>query len=93
MLGRELGRGRDLDLLDIPERALGERREPAQRLDLHVEHVHPHGALLGRREHVEQPAAQRELAALLDLVDALVAGVDELRGALLEVEQLAHAQP
>ncbi len=74
VLDRELGRGRDLDLLDLAQRALRERREPAQRLDLDVEHVDPHGALLGRREHVEQPAAQRELAALLDLVDALVAG-------------------
>ena len=92
MLGRELGRGRDLDLLDVPQRALGERREPAQRLDLDVEHVDPHRALLGRREHVQQAAAQRELPALLDLLDALVARRDELGGALVEVEQLAHAQ-
>ena len=75
VLDGELGRGRDLDLRDLPQRALGERREPAQRLDLDVEGVDPHGALLGRREDVEQPAAQRELAALLDLLDALVAGV------------------
>ena len=92
VLDRELGGGRDLDLLDVAERALRERREPAQRLDLDVEHVDPHGALLGRREDVEQAAAQRELAALLDLLDALVAGADERRGALVEVEQLAHAQ-
>ena len=64
-----------------PERALRERREPAQRLDLDVEHVDAHGALLGRREDVEQPAAQRELAALLDLVDALVAGARRARAA------------
>ena len=92
VLGRELGRGRDLDLRDVSERALRERREPAQRLDLHVEHVDPHRALLGRREHVQQTAAQRELPALLDLLDAFVAGRDELRRALVEVEQLAHAQ-
>ena len=92
VLGRELGRGRDLDLLDIPERALRERREPPQRLDLHVEHVDPHRALLGGGEHVQQTAAQRELPALLDLLDAFVAGRDELRGAFVEVEQLAHAQ-
>ena len=92
VLERELRRRRDLDLLDIAQRALRERREPAQRLDLDVEHVDPHGPLLGRREHVQQPAAQRELAALLDLVDALVARAHELRGALVEVEQLADAQ-
>ena len=92
VLGRELGRGRDLDLVDVPERALRERREPPQRLDLDVEHVDPHRALLGRWEHVQQAPAQRELPALLDLLDAFVAGRDELRGALVEVEQLADAQ-
>ena len=78
VLQRELRGGRDLDLLHLAERALGERREPAQRLDLDVEHVDPHSPLLGRREHVQQAAAQRELPALLDLVDALVAGAHEL---------------
>ena len=92
VLGGELGRGRDLDLVDVPERALRERREPPQRLDLDVEHVDPHRALLGRGEDVEQTAAQRELPALLDLLDAFVAGRDELRGAFVEVEQLADAQ-
>ena len=76
----ELGRRRDLDHLGVAERALGEGREPAQRLDLVAEQVDPHGAVLGGREHVEQPAADRELAAVLDLVDALVAGGDESVG-------------
>ena len=44
------------------------------------------------REHVEQAAPQRELPAFLDLVDVLVAGADELAGALLEVEQLADPE-
>ena len=92
VLGGELGGGRDLDLLRLAERALRERREPAQRLDLDVEHVHAHGAVLGRRVDVQQPAARRELAALGDLVDALVAGRDELGHALVEVQQLADAQ-
>ena len=73
VLERQLGGGRDLDLLGVAERALGEGREPAQRLDLDVEHVDPDGALLGRAGRVEQAAADRELPALLDLVDALVA--------------------
>ena len=89
VLGGELGGGRDLDLLDIPERALRERREPAQRFDLDVEHVDAHGVLLGGGEHVEQASAQRELAALLHLVDAFVAGAHQIGRALLEVEQLA----
>ncbi len=91
MLGRELRGRRDLDLLDVAERALRERREPAQRFDLDVEHVDPHRAVLGRSEHVQQPAAQRELPALLHLLDAFVAGRDELGGAFVEVEQLTHA--
>ena len=41
---------------------------------------------------VEQSAADRELAALLDLVDALVAGRHEVVGHLVEVEQIALAQ-
>ena len=92
VLGGKLGGGRDLDLGDIAERALGERREPAQRFDLDVEHVHPHRVLLGGGEHVEQASPHRELAALLDLVDALVAGADEVVSALVEVEQLADSQ-
>ena len=92
VLGRELGRGRDLDAVGLPQAALGERGEPAQRLDLDVEQVDADGALLGRRVDVEQAAADRELPALLDLVDALVAGRDELLRGLVEVEQVADAQ-
>ncbi len=92
VLERQLRRRRDLDFVGVSQRALRERREPAQRLDLHVEHVDPHRPLLGRRKHVQQAAPQRELPALLDLIDALVAGAHELRRALVEVEQLAHAQ-
>ena len=76
----ELGRRRDLDHLGVAERALREGREPPQRLDLVAEQVDADGAVLGRREQVEEPAADRELAAVLDLVDALVAGGDQVAG-------------
>ena len=76
----------------LAERALREGREPAQRLDLVVEQVDADRALLGGREDVEQAAADGELAAVLDLVDALVAGGDEVGGGLVEVEQVADAQ-
>ena len=92
VLGRQLGGGRDLDRVGVAERALGERGEPAQRLDLDVEQVDAHRAVLGRREDVEQAAADRELAAVLDLVDALVAGGDEVVRGLVEVEQVADAE-
>ena len=92
VLGGELGRRRDLDRVGLAERALGERREVAQRLDLDVEEVDADGAVLGRGEDVEDPAADRELAAVLDLVDALVAGGDEVPAQLVEVDEVALAQ-
>ena len=92
VLGRELGGRGDLDPLPLPQRALGEGREPAQRLDLDVEELDAHGALLGRRVDVEQAAASRELPAVLDLVDALVARRDELAERLVEVDQLADLE-
>ena len=93
MLGGELGAGRDLDRVRVAQRALGEGREPAQRLDLDVEQLDADGALLRGREDVDDPAAQGELAALLDLLDALVAGADEVGGQLVEVEQVADRDP
>ena len=92
VLGGELGGRRDLDPLPLPQRALGEGREPAQRLDLDVEELDADGALLGRRVDVEQPAAGRELPAVLDLVDALVARRHELAHGLVEVDQLADLE-
>ena len=70
------------ELLDLDEAAT----------DLVVEEVDADGALLRRRVDVQQPAANGELAALLDLVDALVAGGHEVPGGLVEVEQVADLQ-
>ena len=89
MLGGELGGRRQLDDLRLAQGALGEGREPAQRLDLVAEELDADGALLGRTVDVEDPAAHRELAPLLDLVDALVAGLDEQRRDVVEVDALA----
>ena len=92
VLGGELRGGGDLDRLGVAERALGEGGEPAQRLDLVVEEVDADGALLRGGVDVEEAAADGELAAVLDLVDALVARGDEVGGGLVEVEQLADLQ-
>ena len=89
VLGGELGGGRDLHALGLLERALGEGGEPGQALDLDVEQLAANRALLGGGVDVEDVAADGELAALLDLVDALVAAGDELRRDLVEVEQAA----
>ena len=84
--------GRDLDLLGVAERALGERREPAQRVDLVAEQIDAHGAVGGHREDVEQAAADRELAALLHLVHALVPRRHEVLGAARQVHARARSQ-
>src|SRR3954454_8815388 len=92
VLGSELGGRCDLDLVRVAQAALREGGEPAERLDLDVEHVDADRAVLGGRVDVEQPAADGELAAVLDLVDALVAGGDEVRADFVEVEELALSQ-
>jgi hypothetical protein len=86
VVGVELGSGCQLDHLGLAEAALGEGREPAHRLDLVAEELDPHGAVLGRRVDVEDAAADGELAALLDLLGAFVAGGDEVLGDGPEVD-------
>ena len=89
VLGAQLGRGGDLHPLGLLERALGEGGEPGEALDLDVEQLAAHRALLGGGVHVEDVAPDGELAAILDLVGALVAAGHEPRGHLVEVEQAA----
>ena len=60
------------------ERCVNVENAP-QRLDLDVEQLNANGPLGGRAEDVEQAAALRELAPLLNLVDPLVAHLDERR--------------
>jgi hypothetical protein len=79
VLGGQLGGGRDLDGVQLAQRALGEGREGAQGLDLDVEEVGADRAVLGGREDVQDAPAHGELAAVVDLVDALVAGGHEIR--------------
>ena len=92
VLGVELGGGGDLDSLGLGQRALGEGGEPAKRLDLVPEELDAHGALLGRRIDVEDAAAGGELAAVVDLLDALVAAGDETFQRLAQVELLPDGE-
>src|SRR5436190_209952 len=71
------------------QRALREGRKPADRLDLVPEQLEARGAVLRRAVDVEDVAADRELAAVLDLVDALVAGLDQQLGDVAQVDLLA----
>ncbi len=74
-------------------RALVGDLEDADLLDGVAEELDPQRVLLGRREHVEQPAAHRELAALGDHLDAGVADVDEPRDHVLRVGVVADGEP
>ena len=89
VLGRQLGGRRDLHPLGLLERALREGGEPGEPLDLDVEQLAAHRALLGGRVHVEDVAADRELAAVLHLLHPLVAARHELVGGLVEVDEAA----
>ena len=73
-----LGRRVDDGTLDRPERSLRERRERADRLDLVAEQLDPERVAAGGREDVDDPAADGELAALLDPLHPLVAGKGEV---------------
>ena len=55
--------------LDLVEGALVGDREAADLLDVVAPELHAQRVLLGRREDVDDAAADRELAALLDQVD------------------------
>ena len=61
-----LGRRVDRDLVDRMQRALRERRERADALDLVAEELDAERLAAGRREDVDDAAADGELAALLD---------------------------
>ena len=74
---------------DLAQRALRERRERADLLDLVAEELDPQRLAAGRREHIDEPAADGELAALLDPLDALVAGRRELLGERLDARLVA----
>ena len=89
MLERELRRRLELEPVGLAERALGEGRKPADRLDLVAEELHARRLLRGGGEDVEDVATDRELAAVLDLVDALVAGLDQQLGDVAEIDLLA----
>ena len=64
--------------------ALRERGERAHGLDLVTEELDAERLAARRGEHVDDAAADGEMSALLDLVDALVAGARELLGARVD---------
>ena len=75
------------------ERTLSEGREDTHLLDLVAEELDPQGLAAGRREDVDDAAADRELAPLLRPLDALVAGERQVLRHRLDARLLADRQP
>ena len=75
------------------QRALGERRERADRLDLVAEELDPKRLAARGREDVEDAAADGELAALVGPLDPLVAGERELLGEPVDARLVAEREP
>ena len=75
------------------QRALRERRERAHLLDLVAEELDAQRLAPGRREDVDEAAANRELAALLRPLDALVAGQRERLGQRVDALLVARRDP
>ncbi len=91
---QDLPAGRGVEpVRDGIERALVGDGEVPHVVDLVPEEIHAHGMRLSGREDVQDPAADRELASLLDHVHAHVGGVDELLLEVLEGVLLPHQRP
>ena len=73
-VGSSSRHGKDLDLGEVGRRALVVHGELGEAVDLVAPQVDAHRHVGGRREHVDDRAADRDLAAVLDLVLAPVAG-------------------
>src|SRR2546430_17026622 len=84
-----LGRWIDHRRLDRMQRALRERRERAHLLDLVAPELDPKRFAAGGREHVDEPAAHSELAALIRTLDPLLARQGERLGSLLQTDIFA----
>ena len=89
---QQLAARRRPDAFDRLQRALVRDREGADLVDLVAEELHPQRVLLGRREDVDDAAADGELAALLDEVDAGVRRTREPADDILELDLLTAGQ-
>ena len=79
-------------MVEVAQRALRERREGRQALEAVAEELGADRLAAGRREDVDEAPADRELAALLDGVGALVAGLGQRTGELVERPLLPQAK-
>jgi hypothetical protein len=87
-----VGRHRHVDARERLDAALVDRVEGAQGLDLVPEHLDAQRPVRGEREHVQDLAAQADLAGLLRERGPRVAGAHEPLEQPFDVELLVHAQ-
>ena len=87
LVGREELAGREHPrLVDLVGRALVGDGEAREAIDLVTPEVDAHGMVVGRRVHVDDRPAHRDLAARFDLVLAPVSERDEPRDQLVAIE-------
>ena len=79
--------------VDLPQCPLRERREGADRFHLVAEELDAERLASGRREDIDQAAAHRELPALLDALDALVARRAPVLGQRVDPRLVAGRDP
>ena len=87
--GQQLAAREHDDALERVRRPLVVDRELAEAIDLVAPQVDAHGRVGGRREDVDDRAAHRDLAAMLDLILTAVARVHEAADELVAVAALA----
>ena len=71
---------------------LGERREGTDRLDLVPEELNPNGRVRRRGEAVNDAPPRRDVAALLDLGDALVPHAEQVLSKVVAQHRFARAE-
>ena len=88
--GQQLAAREHVDLVEVVGGALVADRELGEPVDLVAPQVDADRAVGGGREHVDDRAADRDLAAVLDLFLAPVAGADEPGHEVVAVPLLAR---
>ncbi len=88
---RKFARREQLNTVDFFDRELRLGIEGADRFDVFVEQFDPVRHLTAHRKQIDDGAAYREFAVLVDLRHALITDAFEFRAVQLQVEYIADA--
>ena len=89
---RELPCGHQFDLLDAVHRALGFRVKSPQGFDLIIEQIDAIGRVAAHREHIQQRAADRELAMLENRLNGAVSIQCKAFGEAVGIKGIPYAE-